>query len=113
MTYVAILVHIIPFDFISHLTGLHSIKLPDDQAILAQFTQAVIEDTNHLVCDRLVDETKPILDVLSCDLSHHTVMPYPCINIIRQPALWVLWGVITNYLLVVTFTMTRSITNMD
>ena len=103
----------VPFDFISHLTGLHGIKLPDYQAMMAEFTQAVIKDADHLVCDRLVDKSKPILDVLSCDLSHHTLMRYPCINILWQPAIWIVWIVITTTQVMVTFTVTRIISNMN
>lgn len=63
---------------LSHLAGLYGIKLPDYQALLAQNTQAVVEDPYHLVSDGLTDEAKPVLYFQPHDLLHHALMADSC-----------------------------------
>lgn len=91
------------FHCLSHLTGLYGIKLSDYQSLLAQNTQAVVEDTNHLVCDSLVDETKPVLYFQPHNLLHHALVADPC---------WVsIWVAVSA--IVVLCAVTWSISNMD
>ena len=64
----------IPFHCLSNLTRLHSIKLPDHQAMITQLFQTLTKDANHLVCGLLVDVAKPVLDVQVNHLLHHAFM---------------------------------------